>query len=47
MFTDRGESSRAADRPQWLACLDYYLCSGDTLVIRVFDRIAGSEVMAI
>ena len=46
VFTDRGESSRVADRPQWLACLDY-LRSGDTLVIRKLDRIAGSEVMAI
>lgn len=42
VFTDRGESSRVRDRPQWLACLDY-LRAGDTLVI----RIAGSEVMAI
>jgi DNA invertase Pin-like site-specific DNA recombinase len=46
VFTDRGESSRVADRPQWLACLDY-LRAGDTLVIRKLDRIAGSEVMAI
>jgi len=46
VFTDRGESSRTADRPQWLACLDY-LRAGDTLVIRRLDRIAGSEVMAI
>lgn len=46
MFTDRGESSREADRAQWLACLDY-LRPGDTLVIRKLDRIAGSEVMAI
>lgn len=46
IFTDRGESSRVADRPQWLACLDY-LRPGDTLVIYALDRIAGSEVMAI
>ena len=46
VFTDRGESSRVADRPQWLACLDY-LRPGDTLVIRKLDRIAGSEVRAI
>ncbi len=46
VFVDRSESSRIADRPQWLACLDY-LRPGDTLVIRALDRIAGSEVMAI
>lgn len=46
VFVDRGESSRVADRPQWLACLDY-LRTGDTLVIRALDRVAGSEVMAI
>lgn len=46
VFVDRGESSRVADRPQWRACLDY-LRTGDTLVIRALDRIAGSEVMAI
>ena len=46
MFTDRGESSRVTDRPQWIACLDY-LRAGDTLAIRKLDRIAGSEVMAI
>ncbi len=46
VFIDHGESSRLADRPQWRACLDY-LRSGDTLVVRALDRIAGSEVMAI
>lgn len=46
VFVDHGESSRVADRPQWLACLDY-LREGDTLVIRALDRVAGSEVMAI
>lgn len=46
VFTDHGESSRVKDRPQWFACLDY-LRSGDTLVVRRLDRIAGSEVMAI
>lgn len=46
VFTDHGESSRLADRPQWLACMDY-LRAGDTLVVRALDRIAGSEVMAI
>lgn len=46
VFVDEGESSRVADRPQWVACLDY-LRAGDTLVVRRLDRIAGSEVMAI
>ena len=46
VFVDRGESSRVAERPQWLACLDY-LRTGDTLVVRRLDRIAGSETMAI
>ena len=46
VFVDRGESSRVKDRPQWIACLDY-LRSGDTLVVRRLDRIAGSEKMAI
>lgn len=46
VFVDRGESSRIADRPQWLACLDY-LREGDTLVIVALDRIAGTELMAI
>lgn len=42
VFTDRGESSRRKDRPQWLACLDY-LRPGDTLLVYRLDRIAGSE----
>lgn len=46
VFVDRGESSTTANRPQWLACLDY-LRDGDTLVIRALDRIAGTELMAI
>lgn len=46
VFIDHGESSRVSDRPQWIACLDY-LRSGDTLVVRALDRVAGSEVMAI
>lgn len=46
VFVDHGESSRAADRPQWLACRDY-LRPGDTLVFWALDRLAGSEVMAI
>ncbi|MBD3753368.1 MAG: recombinase family protein [Micrococcales bacterium] len=31
-----------ADRPQWLACLDY-LREGDTLLVRRLDRLGGSE----
>lgn len=46
VFVDRGESSRVADRPEWVACLDY-LREGDTLVILALDRIAGTELMAI
>ena len=46
VFVDRGESSRIADRPEWVACLDY-LREGDTLVILALDRIAGTELMAI
>ncbi|MGQ4495499.1 recombinase family protein [Dermabacteraceae bacterium P13101] len=46
VFTDRGESSRVKDRPQWLACLDY-LREGDTLLVNSLDRIAGSERIAI
>lgn len=46
VFIDRGESSRIADRPEWVACLDY-LRPGDTLVILALDRIAGTELMAI
>lgn len=46
VFVDRGESSTTANRPQWIACLDY-LRDGDTLVIRALDRIAGTELMAI
>lgn len=46
VFVDRGESSRIANRPEWIACQDY-LRAGDTLMIRALDRIAGSERMAI
>lgn len=46
IFTDRGESSREAARPQWIAC-KAKLKSGDTLVIRALDRVAGEERMAI
>ena len=46
VFVDRGESSRIADRPEWVACLDY-LRPRDTLVILALDRIAGTELMAI
>jgi DNA invertase Pin-like site-specific DNA recombinase len=42
VFVDHGESSRVADRPQWLACLDY-LREGDTLLVRRLDRLGGSE----
>lgn len=42
VFVDHGESSRVADRPQWLACLDY-LRPGDALKVRRLDRLAGSE----
>lgn len=46
VFTDRGESSREAARPQWIAC-KAQLKPGDTLVIRALDRVAGTERMAI
>lgn len=46
VYVDRGESSRIAERPQWVACLDH-LRAGDTLVIRALDRVAGTERMAI
>ncbi len=46
VFVDRGESSRAENRPQWLACIDY-LREGDVLVFRSLDRLAGTEAMAI
>lgn len=46
VFVDRGESSRASDRPEWQRCLEM-LREGDTLVIRALDRVAGSERMAI
>lgn len=46
VFVVRGDSSRFADRPEWVACLEY-LGEGHTLLIRVLDRIAGSKVMAI
>jgi DNA invertase Pin-like site-specific DNA recombinase len=45
-FAGRGESSRRADQPQWLARLDH-LRAGDTLVIRKRNRIADREIMAI
>lgn len=46
MFVDHGESSRVADRPQWLACEDY-LRAGDTSVVRALDRLAGTTTLAI
>jgi DNA invertase Pin-like site-specific DNA recombinase len=46
VFVDHGESSRIADRPQWLACLDH-LRPGDTLMVRRLDRLGGSERIVI
>jgi DNA invertase Pin-like site-specific DNA recombinase len=46
VFVDQGESSRVRDRPEWLSCWAY-LRSGDTLVVRALDRLAGSSTMAI
>lgn len=46
VFTDHGESSRTAARPQWQACLDY-LRPGDVLLVRKLDRLAGTERMVI
>lgn len=46
VFTDHGESSRVAERREWVACLGY-LRAGDTLVIRALDRVAGTELLAI
>ncbi|MCL2467439.1 MAG: recombinase family protein [Micrococcales bacterium] len=46
VFVDHGVSATLADRPQWSACLDW-LRSGDTLVIRALDRVAGTEALAI
>lgn len=46
VFVDDGESSRVADRPQWVACKDY-LRVGDTLVVRSLDRLAGTTTLAI
>lgn len=46
VFVDYAQSSRRTDRPEWEACLDY-LRSGDTLLVRRLDRIAGSETMAL
>ena len=46
VFVDHGESSRRADRPQWVACLDY-LREGDTLLVRRLDRLGGTERIVI
>ncbi|WP_235928700.1 recombinase family protein [Nesterenkonia haasae] len=46
VFTDHGESSRVKDRPQWTEC-QTYLRSGETLLVRGLDRLAGSETMAL
>ncbi|MER7070602.1 recombinase family protein [Terrabacter sp. NPDC000476] len=46
VFVDHAASSRRADRPQWLACLDY-LRAGDTLLVWRLDRLAGTQTLAI
>lgn len=46
VFVDHAASSRRADRPQWLACLDY-LRLGDTLLVWRLDRLAGTQTLAI
>lgn len=46
VYVDHGESSRIANRPQWVACLER-LEPGDALLVRRLDRVAGSERMAI
>lgn len=46
VFVDEAVSSRRADRPEWLACLDY-LRAGDTLLVWRLDRLAGTQKMAI
>ena len=46
VFVDHGESSRIANRPQWLACQDY-MRTGDTLLVRSLDRLAGTTTLAI
>ena len=45
VFVDHGESSRVADRPQWLACLDY-LRPGDTLKVRRLDPVSYTHLRA-
>lgn len=46
VFVDHATSSRRADRPQWVACLDY-LRPGDTLLVWRLDRLAGTQTLAI
>lgn len=46
VFVDHAGSSRRADRPQWLGCLDY-LRTGDTLLVWRLDRLAGTQTLAI
>lgn len=46
IFTDHGASSRTAQRPGWVECLNY-LRQGDTLLVWRLDRLAGSERMLI
>ncbi|WP_269046459.1 recombinase family protein [Paenarthrobacter sp. Z7-10] len=44
IFIDHGVSSRIRDRPEWLALLEYAR-SGDVLVVRKLDRLAGTGTM--
>lgn len=46
VFVDHSESSRTADRPQWLACLDF-LREGDTILVCGLDRLGGTERIVI
>lgn len=45
-WTSEPDTSRIANRPQWVACLER-LEPGDALLVRRLDRVAGSERMAI
>lgn len=44
IFIDHGVASRIRDRPEWLALLEYAR-SGDVLVVRKLDRLAGTGTM--
>jgi DNA invertase Pin-like site-specific DNA recombinase len=46
VFVDHARSSRRADRPAWLACLEC-LRAGDTLLVWRLDRLAGTQRLAI